>query len=70
MNEQNSWSALLQGIVSAALSGAATTTATAIAVPELQEKPGRLAAVAGVGALVGVANLFKQAPAKKTKAKK
>lgn len=61
MNNVMVW---LKGLLAAAISGAATTITVMIVAPETfnLDHIGKVGAVAGIGALLGVANYLKQSP--------
>lgn len=55
------WKALLHGIVGAAIGGAATTVTSVLSDP-LHVDFHHLGPVAGAGAIIGIAALFRQSP--------
>lgn len=60
------WTIWIQGIISAAITGAATTVTTVVVAPEqfnaTPEGITKIGIVAGVAAVLSVANFLKQSP--------
>lgn len=61
----NDWKVWIKGLISAGIGGGATAFSTMVVAPEtfnFQEGLTKTAAVAGVSAIVSVANYLKQSP--------